>query len=301
VVVPALVYLALTAGAPGTRSGWAIPVATDIAFALAVLAVIGSHLPRSMRTFLLTLAVVDDLIAITIIAFFYTHGLSSAPLLAAAVPLAAIAVLTRRRVLAWWLLIPLGLLTWGLVHASGVHATVAGVLVAVVLPVRARTGEPEAPAARIEHLVRPFSAGVAVPLFALAAAGVSVSGGGLGDALADPVFAAVVVALVAGKPVGVLVGTWLVARFTRAELDDGLRWSDVAGIGLLAGVGFTVSLLIGELAFGVGSNRDDHVRLAVLAGSLLSAGLAALVLRSRNTTHRASSPGPGVVRPGDRQ
>jgi len=286
VVVPAGLYLAVVAGAPGTARGWAIPVATDIAFALAVLAVLGTHLPSALRSFLLTLAVVDDLIAITIIAVGYTSDLAVLPLLGSLVPLAGFAVLVQRRVVAPWLLLPLAFTTWALVHASGVHATVAGVLLGFAVPVRRRPDEEHSVGEHLEHAVRPVSAGLAVPVFALTAAGVTVVGGGLGEAVRDPVFLGIAVALVVGKVVGVFGGTWLTARFTRAELSEDLGWSDVLGVSLLAGIGFTVSLLIGELAFGAGSDRDEHVKVAVLAGSLVAAALAAAVLLRRNRTYR---------------
>ena len=286
VALPALLYLAVTAGTDGAARGWAVPTATDIAFALAALAVMGSHLPSGLRSFLLTLAVVDDLVAITIIAVFYTSDLDVVPLLGALVPLAVFGLLAQRRWGRWWLLGPLALLTWALVHASGVHATVAGVLLALTVPVRRRPDERHSVAEHLEHAVRPWSAGVAVPAFALFAAGVTLVGGGLADAVRDPVAWGVVGALVVGKALGVLGGTWLTARFTRAELDDGLEWGDVVGLSLLAGIGFTVSLLIGELAFGAGSPRDDHVKTAVLAGSVLAAGLAAVVLRRRERVYR---------------
>jgi Na+:H+ antiporter, NhaA family len=286
VMLPAGLYLLLTVGHGAAARGWAIPTATDIAFALAVLAVLGSHLPGALRSFLLTLAVVDDVVVITIIAVFYTSDLRVWPLLLALLPLAAFAAVVRWQPGLAVLLVPLAVLTWALVHASGVHATVAGVLLALSVPAHAPEGSAGSPAQRIEHAVRPLSAAVAVPVFALFAAGVPVSTGGLRDALQDRAAVAVVVALVVGKAVGVFMGTWLTARFTRAELDDGLSWGDVLGVSLLAGIGFTVSLLIGELAFGVGSQREQHVKVAVLAGSLLSSLLAAVVLRRRNASYR---------------
>lgn len=297
VLVPAAVYVAVVVGMgtdSGALRGWAIPAATDIAFALAVLAVIGSHLPSALRSFLLTLAVVDDLIAITIIAVFYTADFTSRPLLLALIPLAIFAALVQRRITHWWLLLPLAGATWALVHASGVHATVAGVLLGLVVPVKPRARVPSVStlsrktdvAHHFEHLVRPVSAGVAVPLFAFFASGVTVLGGGLGTALRDPVAWGVILGLVIGKLLGVLGATWLVARFTHAELSEDLTWSDVLGMALLTGVGFTVSLLVGELAFGVGSERDDHVKVAILLGSLMAASLAATVLRIRNSAYR---------------
>jgi len=288
--VPALVYVAVTASGGGAGlSGWAIPTATDIAFALAVLAVISTHLPSALRVFLLTLAVVDDLLAIVIIAVFYTSTLHWAPLLLAVVPLALFAVLVQRRVRSWWLLLPLAAATWVLMHESGVHATVAGVLLGFTVPViRRAEGPGPGLAEHFEHRFRPLSAGVAVPVFAFFAAGVSiVDAGGFGAALDDPVTLGIIGGLVAGKTVGVLGGTWLVQRFTRAQLAEGLSWWDVLGLALLGGIGFTVSLLIGELAFGAGSATDDHVKIGVLLGSLIAALLASVVLRVRNAHYRA--------------
>jgi NhaA family Na+:H+ antiporter len=288
-VVPALVYVAFAAGAgEGAPAGWAIPTATDIAFALAVLAVISTHLPAALRTFLLALAVVDDLLAIVVIAVFYTDSLSVVPLALALLPLGIFTLLVQRRVRSWWLLLPLAVATWVLVHESGVHATVAGVLLGFAVPVVRRTRGPgPGLAEHFEHRFRPISSGFAVPVFAFFAAGVSIAAaGGLGPALTDPVTLGIVAGLVVGKTVGVLGSTWLVQRFTRARLAPGLSWWDVFGLALLAGVGFTVSLLIGELAFGAGSERDGYVRLGVLAGSLASALLAAVVLRIRNRHYR---------------
>jgi NhaA family Na+:H+ antiporter len=283
--VPAALYVAVNAGADGgALAGWAVPTATDIAFALAVLGLAGKHLPPALRTFLLTLAVVDDLLAITIIAIFYPSGLHLLPLAGAVLPLAAFAVLVQRRVRSWWLLLPLAAAAWILVHASGVHATVAGVLLAFAVPVTRRAAGPGPGLAEyLEHRWRPLSAGVAVPVFAFFAAGVSIAGaGGLGVSLRDPVSIGIIVALVLGKPAGITGAAWLVQRFTRARLADGLSWWDVLGLGMLGGVGFTVALLIGELAFGAGSTRDAHAKLAVLLGSVLAAALATVLLRLRN-------------------
>ncbi len=292
VAVPALVFALLNVGDGGQLRGWAIPTATDIAFALAVLAIVGSHLPSGLRTFLLTLAVVDDLLAITIIAVFYTRSLSLVPLLLALVPLGAFAVLVQLRRRSWYFLIPLAAATWALVHASGIHATVAGVLLAFTVPVRrsAAHGGPSAGpgmAEHFEHRLRPLSSGFAVPVFAFFSAGVTIGGlHGLVESLGERVTIGIVVALVVGKTVGVFGSTFLMATFTKARLDDDLSWVDVLGISILAGVGFTVSLLIGELAFGVGTTADDHVKVGVLLGSVLAAVFAAIVLGARNTTYR---------------
>jgi NhaA family Na+:H+ antiporter len=279
-VMPALIYVAVNADA-GDLSGWAVPTATDIAFALAILGVIATHLPSALRTFLLTLAVVDDLLAIVVIAVFYTSSLHLLPLAAAAVPLGIFALLVQRGVRSWWLLLPLAGLTWTLVHESGIHATVAGVLLAFMVP--ARPGA--ALAGQFEHRWRPLSAAVAVPVFAFFAAGVPL-GGSAGAALRDPVTIGIVAGLVLGKCAGVLGTTWVVQRTTRATLGEGVSWWDVLGLSLLGGIGFTVSLLIGELAFGAGSAKDDHARIGILAGSLIAALLATAVLRVRNRHYR---------------
>jgi NhaA family Na+:H+ antiporter len=291
--VPALLFVLLNLGSgDGALRGWAIPSATDIAFALAVLAVISTHLPTALRTFLLTLAVVDDLLAIAVIAIFYTAGLSAAPLLLALVPLTLFGLLVQRRVRSPWLLLPLGLATWLLVHESGVHATVAGVLLAFTVPVvrSEAAGGPDAGpglAEHFEHRIRPLSAGVAVPVFAFFSAGVTVGGlSGLGAALSDSVALGIAVGLILGKAVGITGATWLVARFTRAHLDEDLGWPDVVGLSLLGGVGFTVSLLITELAYGAGSERYDAAKVGILAGTLTAALLAAVVLRLRNRRYR---------------
>jgi NhaA family Na+:H+ antiporter len=181
-------------------------------------------------------------------------------------------------------LLPLAVTAWALMHASGVHATVAGVLLGFAVPVLGgRIGLAE----HFEHRFRPLSAGVAVPVFALMSAGVTVGGvGGLGTALRDPVSIGVAAGLVVGKPLGIIAAAWLVSRFTRASIDRDLAWIDVVGLAVLGGIGFTVSLLIGELAFGPGSARDDHVKVAVLAGSLIAALIASLILRLRNRVYR---------------
>jgi NhaA family Na+:H+ antiporter len=183
----------------------------------------------------------------------------------------------------WWLLVPLGVATWALVHASGVHATVAGVVLGFTVPVLGR----HAAAESFEHVMRPLSAGFAVPVFAFFAAGVTVGGwSGLGDSLLHPITDGVIAGLVIGKPLGVFVTAFLLAKFTHAALDDDLAWRDVIGVSLLAGIGFTVSLLIGELAFGHGTRAADDVKIGVLVGSVIAGVLASVVLLSRNAAYR---------------
>jgi Na+/H+ antiporter NhaA len=320
VVVPALTYAAITFSAgPEALRGWAIPTATDIAFAVAVLAVVGSSLPSSLRIFLLTLAVVDDLLAISIIAFFYSEDIQATPLLVAIVPLAAYAFVAqrfptffqRRTWAPWLILLPIGFVVWALVHASGVHATVAGVLLGFAIPVlpkgtrpgtvgvepigvedddgptQAHDVTPDGLADTLEHRIRPLSAGFAVPVFAFFSAGVAIGGfEGLVSALTDPIAVGIMVALVIGKPVGILLATLAVTKTTKASLDPDLDWVDIIGVAILAGVGFTVSLLISELGFGQGTPEDDHAKVAILLGSLIAALAAAVLLRMRNKRYR---------------
>jgi Na+:H+ antiporter, NhaA family len=300
VLVPALIYAVINRGGGGALDGWAIPTATDIAFAVAVLAVIGSHLPTALRLFLLTLAVVDDLLAIGIIAVFYTREIDVTALLLTLVPVAVYAVLAQKYrrffglnpAAAWLTPLPIGIIAWALLHASGIHATIAGVVLGFTIPVpRSReNGGPEAGpglAEVFEHRFRPVSAGFAVPVFAFFSAGVVIGGTeGLASALSDPVALGIVAALVLGKPAGILAATWAVARFTRARLDPSLKWVDLAGVGLLAGIGFTVSLLIAELSFAPGEPAHDHAKVAILAASLLASAFAAVLLGARNRAYR---------------
>lgn len=300
VAIPAVIYAVVNAASPDTLRGWAIPTATDIAFAVAVLAIIGSHLPSALRIFLLTLAVVDDLIAISIIAVFYSSDIQAGPLLLALVPLALYTFLAQKyrhffgtkAAAPWVLLLPLGVATWALVHASGIHATVAGVLLGFAVPVirsKASGGPSAGPGLSeiFEHRFRPISAGIAVPVFAFFSAGVSVGGWeGLGSALTDPVALGIILALVLGKPAGILGTTWVLTKATKASLDKSFKWIDVFGVSLLAGIGFTVSLLVAELSFGHGSIHDDHAKVGILAASLLAAALASIVLTARNRQYR---------------
>lgn len=286
-VVPALVYTLTNLTGGGSLAGWAVPTATDIAFALAVLAVIGTSLPNALRAFLLTLAVVDDLFAILIIALFFTDDLNFAALGGALAGLAVFWLLLRKGVRGWYVYVPLALVVWALMYNSGVHATIAGVAMGLMLRCTRREGEEHSPGEHIEHLVRPLSAGLAVPLFALFSAGVAVSGSALAEVFTQPETLGVVLGLVVGKAVGIFGGTWLAARFTRAELSEDLAWPDVFAVSSLAGIGFTVSLLIGELAFEGDQVLTDSVKAAVLTGSLVAAVLATVLLKLRNAKYQA--------------
>ncbi|MCE7481021.1 Na+/H+ antiporter NhaA [Microbacterium profundi] len=300
VAVPALLYVAVVGTTTSEARGWAIPTATDIAFAVAVLALIGSHLPSALRIFLLTLAVVDDLIAIGIIAIFYTESIELIPLLLALVAIAVYGAIAQRfRQLfdvrpgaAWLILLPIGFTAWALMHASGIHATIAGVLLGFTIPVlhkKADRSEDAGPglAELFEHRFRPLSAGFAVPVFAFFSAGVAIGGPeGFVSALTDPVLIGIVLGLVIGKPLGITAATWLITRIRRINLDPSLKWIDIAGVGVLAGIGFTVSLLVAELSFAAGSPHYDHGKVAILTASALAAVLAAVVLGVRNRRYR---------------
>ncbi|WP_327284597.1 Na+/H+ antiporter NhaA [Streptomyces sp. NBC_01205] len=285
--MPALVYVLVNTVGGGSMNGWAVPTATDIAFALAVLAVIGTSLPSALRAFLLTLAVVDDLFAIMIIAVFFTSEINFMALGGAVAGLVLFWFLMRKGVHGWYVYVPLALVIWGLMYNSGVHATIAGVAMGLMLRCSRKEGEQASPGEHIEHLVRPVSAGLAVPLFALFSAGVSLSDKAIAQVFTRPETLGVLLGLVIGKAVGIFGGTWLAARFTRAELNEDLAWPDVLAVASLAGIGFTVSLLIGELAFTGDQTLTDEVKAAVLIGSLIAAVVASVMLKLRNRKYRA--------------
>ncbi|MCF3145323.1 Na+/H+ antiporter NhaA [Streptomyces platensis] len=284
--MPAAVYFLVNTLGGGSLQGWAVPTATDIAFALAVLAVIGTSLPAALRAFLLTLAVVDDLFAILIIAIFFTSKINFLALGLALAGLVLFYLLLRKGVRGWYVYVPLAVTIWALMENSGVHATIAGVAMGLMLRCTRRDGETQSPGEHIEHLVRPLSAGFAVPLFALFSAGVSISGGAVHEVFTRPETLGVVLGLLVGKAFGIFGGTWFTARFTRAQLNPDLKWPDVFAVATLAGIGFTVSLLIDELAFAEDLVLADEVKAAVLIGSLLAAVFAGILLKVRNAKYR---------------
>ncbi|NUR74243.1 MAG: Na+/H+ antiporter NhaA [Hamadaea sp.] len=279
-VVPAAIALLVAVGAPGGTDAWAVPTATDIAFALAVLAIAGSGLPPSLRVFLLSLAIVDDLGAILLIAAVFTATLNVLALIGAVGAIAAYAALQQMRFTGWWLYVPLCFTAWVLLHASGVHATLAGVAIGLATRVKRDPGEREAPATWLEHTLQPISAGICVPVFAFFAAGIPIKGGTLTGIFTDRAALGVFLGLVVGKLVGVLGGAALATRLRLAELPKGLQWRDLVAVAALTGCGFTVSLLIAELAFPEGDQRN-RIKMAVLAGSLVAALLGAAGLRRR--------------------
>lgn len=300
-VVPALVYLVVATAGGGGSEGWAVPMATDIAFALGVLAVVGRGLPTALRTFLLTLAIVDDLIAIMVIAVFFASGLNFVALGLAVAGLVLFWYLHRSGVRGWWVYVPLGVVVWALVLNSGVHATIAGVALGMLLRATPREGEEHTPAERVADLLQPWSAGLAVPLFALFAAGVPVSAATLTGLADRPEALGVATGLVVGKFVGILGASFLMVTFTKARLSASLRWADLAGAALLAGIGFTVSLLIADLAF---TDRElaEQAKAAVLLASLTAGVLATVVLRLRAAARRRAEDDGGAesgARPAD--
>ena len=275
--VPAGVYLAIAGGEPGLSRGWAIPAATDIAFALGVLALLGKRAPPSLRLFLLTVAIVDDLGAVAIIAVFYTAKLKLAWLGAAAAVLAVMALANRLRVASGWIFTPLAVLLWYCVLHSGVHATVAGVLAAFTIPLRLG-GHRDSLLLRMEHALVPWNAYVIVPLFGFANAGVALGGLGLAGLLA-PLPLAVAAGLFIGKQVGILAAILLAEKTGFARRPEGAGTLQLWGMALLCGIGFTMSLFIGALAFPGDPLLVDEAKIGVLAGSLLSALAGYTVLR----------------------
>ncbi|MCA0304134.1 MAG: Na+/H+ antiporter NhaA [Proteobacteria bacterium] len=277
-IVPAVVYVAIARVDPTALHGWAIPAATDIAFSLGVLAALGSRVPLSLKVFLTTLAIVDDLGAIVVIAIFYTHDLSTLALGFAAVFIVALALLNwfGVRRLAPYLVV--GALLWLSVLKSGVHATLAGVVLAMFIPLRS-AGEPdgERPAIWLEHVIKPWSAWFIMPVFAFANAGLPLGGLSFASLLA-PVPLAIAAGLFAGKQIGIVLGAGVLILSGLAAMPRGASWRTLYGVAILGGIGFTMSLFIGSLAFPEDAAREAQVRLGVLVGSVLSAVSGYLVL-----------------------
>jgi len=278
--VPALIYVALNAQSPETIRGWAIPAATDIAFALGVLSLLGKRAPVSLKVFLTALAILDDLGAVLIIAVFYTADLSLGALAGAGVATAVLIGLNRFKVRSLWAYLAVGAVLWVLMLNSGVHATIAGVITALCVPITATPARSEAidsPLHRLEHFLQPWVAFIILPIFGFANAGVSFAGLGL-EVLLTPIALGVALGLFLGKQVGVLALSWLSIRLRWAELPANATWLQFYGVSLLCGVGFTMSLFIGLLAFDAHPHQIDTVKIGVLAGSLASALAGALVL-----------------------
>jgi NhaA family Na+:H+ antiporter len=276
VALPALIFLAVTGGAEGA-SGWAIPAATDIAFAVGVVAVLGDRIPSGVRLFLLTIAIVDDIIAIAIIALVYSSGISFGWLALAVAGLVAVAAMRRLGVWRIAAYVVVGIAVWIAVHESGVHATVAGVALGLLTPAAPVRGRRVLET--LEHRLHPVSAFVVVPLFALANAGVDFGGGVLGDALRSRLMWAVAAGLVVGKLIGIAGASALALRLRLGTLPEGAARRHVPGVAALGGIGFTVSLFIAQLAFDDPALVDD-AKVGIFAGSIVSGVLGAAILRA---------------------
>ncbi|MBV8237924.1 MAG: Na+/H+ antiporter NhaA [Sphingomonas sp.] len=278
--VPALTYLLVVGDSLGLQRGWAIPAATDIAFAIGVMAMLGKRVPSSLKLLLTTVAIVDDMGAVAIIALAYTEEIRAVALVGAGVALAVLYVMNRRGVHALWPYLAVGAILWLLVLQSGVHATIAGVATAAFVPLVRTPGAPDAPHSplhRLEHALHPWVAYAIVPLFAFANAGVALGGVGW-SALAAPVVIGVALGLFLGKQIGIFGAIWGAARLGIARRPHGVSWAQIHGMALLAGIGFTMSLFIGDLAFPGDPALVAEVKMGVLAGSLLSAVAGAAVL-----------------------
>ncbi|HSC08964.1 MAG TPA: Na+/H+ antiporter NhaA [Steroidobacteraceae bacterium] len=275
---PALIYVTVNWHDPLALRGWAIPSATDIAFALAALSLLGRGTPLALKLFLATVAIVDDIGAIAIIALFYTEDLSWPMLLAAGIGVGVLAILNVAGVTRLGAYVLVGIVLWTCVLKSGVHATLAGVVTAFAIPFRAPQGQ-ASPGHRLEDALHPWVAFGILPLFALANAGVSFAGASFG-ALLQPIPLGIILGLVAGKTLGIFLTSWLAIRLRLATLPSGVRWSEMFGVAALCGIGFTMSFFIGTLAFAYQpAELNDSVKMGVLAGSILSALGGSLILK----------------------
>jgi len=279
-VVPALIYVAFNQGDPAAMNGWAIPAATDIAFALGVLSLLSDRVPLSVKVFVTTLAIIDDLMAILVIAVFYSGDLSLVALGLGALGVVALVLLNKFGVTRVSAYAVVGVAIWVCVLKSGVHATLAGVIVALAVPLRAKNAHGHSPARHLEHSLHPWVAFGILPVFAFANAGVSFEGMGL-DSLLEPIPLGISLGLFVGKQIGVFAVVWIVVALGLAKRPSGASWGMIYGASILTGIGFTMSLFIGTLAFehDAGFNFEAAVRLGVLAGSLLSAVVGYLVMR----------------------
>jgi len=289
-IVPALIYAALNWGDPVALRGWAIPAATDIAFAIGVLALLGDRIPTPLKIFLLALAIIDDLGAIVIIALFYTASLSWIALALAAVGIAALALLNHRGVTAIWPYLLIGLFIWVCVMESGVHATLAGVATALAVPLTPAPGHTESTLERLELAIGPWVRFGVLPLFALANAGVPLAGITAAHVVgAIPM--GIILGLLIGKPVGIFAFSFAAIRAGLATKPDGATWPQIFGVAILGGIGFTMSLFIGMLAF-TDAERAAEIRIGVLLGSLASALAGYLFLKCVTPASVPSKPRP---------
>lgn len=284
-LIPGVIYAAINWDNPSHLNGWAIPAATDIAFALGVISLLGNRVPTSLKVFLASVAIFDDIGAILIIAFFYSHGLSVQALAAAAVILAVLIVMNRMNVtrISWYVFF--GVLMWAAVLKSGIHATIAGVLLAFCIPMVDKDDEEHSPLEDLEHDLQGTVAFVILPIFAFANSGIHLLGSGM-DEIVHPVPIAIAAGLLLGKPIGVMLFSWLGVKLGLTSVPKGLNWQHIFGVSLLCGIGFTMSLFIGGLAFGEIEKSFDE-RVGVVVGSLLSGivGYIYLSMITKKTKH----------------
>jgi len=284
----ATIFLVLNHGEP-SATAWGIPISTDVAFALAVLALAGRGLPLELRSFLLTVAVVNDLGAISVIAIFYDQGFHLLEFIFALVSIAIFAILQKRYVTSLWLAIPLALNAWYWMYQSGIHATIAGVALGLSMNVNSKSKEVQSPAERAEHILRPISAGICVPIFAFASIGIALEGGAISQMLHAHLTQGILFGLVIGQPVGVTLGAYLTTKLTKGTLNPMLSWWDVLIVGTLAAIGFTVALLVSEVSFHEDAQLLSTAKFAIALTNIVAIAIAVIAVRLRNRGIRANS------------
>lgn len=284
-LLPAFIFAVLNNG-KDSMSGWAIPIATDIALALGVLALLGNRVPSTLRLFLLTLAIVDDIIAVIIIALFYTDNLNTVMILCGAIWIAIMMAITKYRLMTTWLFISMAVIFWLILNASGVHPTIAGAIIGLIAPLALMKKQRQSIGHRLEAATIPVSTLIVVPLFAFANTGVAVSLASFDSGVAAYLSLGIILGLVLGKSIGILLAAWLMVRFAKLELPKGVNWTHILGVGLLAGIGFTVSIFVTELAY-VGSTYIDLSKISIFIASIISAILGLLVLYYSTRRHKA--------------
>ena len=286
-VMAAVIFLIFNKG-DAAASAWAIPISTDVAFALAVLALAGRGLPLELRSFLLTVAVVNDLCAISVIAIFYDQGFEPIPFLCSLVAIGLFALLQKRHLTSLWIAIPIALLAWYWMYQSGIHATVAGVLLGLAMNVNPKTNATESPADRAEHFFRPISAGICVPIFAFTSIGLSLGNENLNQMFRSNLTLGISLGLIIGQPLGVTLGAYLATKLSKASLNPSLKWWDVLVVGNLAAIGFTVALLVSEVSFHENARYLANAKFAIALTNFLAITIAVSAVRIRNRKFQPS-------------
>ena len=283
-IVPALIYSFIAQDSQEIQSGWAIPMATDIAFAVGIVALLGKRVPLPLKVFLLALAIIDDLGAIVVIAIFYSHELSTPALITAAITISILVTMNRFKVSALCAYMVVGLILWASVLKSGVHATLAGVIIGFCIPMQGR--QDEKPLHQFEHILAPWCSYLILPLFAFSNAGVSLENVGF-SSLSSPLTLGIMLGLIIGKPLGVFLFSYLSVKLRLAKLPEGIHFTQIFAIAVLCGIGFTMSMFLAGLAFGETGhdNFDTLSRLGILLGSCVSALLGYALLRKTTSAH----------------